>query len=349
MEIENQVLVKNVWYMAAWAHEVTDKPLARRIVDVALVFFRTPAGELSALEDRCCHRGLPLSMGKLVGNALQCGYHGLCFDSRGQCVAVPGQDTIPINAKVRSYPVFEQDAVVWIWMGDPALADPASIVRFERHNDPHWNWRGERFSYRANHHLLYDNLLDLTHVGLVHPNTIGGSAAEHSGAEMRVERDGMSVKGVRWMRNVDPPPAYRAIKPFPGRVDRWQVIRFKPGCVQISAGAKDVGTVRDENDYDEAYETHGFNGVTPETLDTCHYFWSVGIPSRLDRPGLIVEKMRLASLTFEEDRAVLEDQYRNQMDHPGRGFVDLRADGLGLAARRVWKELARRESTESVS
>ena len=68
-------------------------------------------------------------MGKLVeGDVLQCHYHGLRFDRSGQCVRVPGQDMIPKTAKVKSYPVVERYKWLWIWMGDPALADPSKIV-----------------------------------------------------------------------------------------------------------------------------------------------------------------------------------------------------------------------------
>ena len=64
-------------------------------------------------------------MGKLVGDRLQCHYHGLQYDQTGRCVRIPGQDQIPPSAKVKTYPVVERYHWVWIWMGDPALADPA--------------------------------------------------------------------------------------------------------------------------------------------------------------------------------------------------------------------------------
>jgi nitrite reductase/ring-hydroxylating ferredoxin subunit len=68
-----------------------------------LVFFRGTDGGAAALQDRCCHRGAPLSLGRVKDNLLQCGYHGMCFDAGGQCVLVPGQSSIPPAARVRSY------------------------------------------------------------------------------------------------------------------------------------------------------------------------------------------------------------------------------------------------------
>lgn len=78
------------------------------------VLFRNDGGQVGALEDCCCHRAAPLSMGELAGEYLACGYHGLKFDVNGRCVEVPGQTEVPAGAKVRSYPVHEKNSVVWI-------------------------------------------------------------------------------------------------------------------------------------------------------------------------------------------------------------------------------------------
>ena len=102
------MFLKNCWYAAAWDDEVSEVPLARTILNEPVVLFRTADGWPAALEDRCCHRGLPLSMGRVEGETLQCGYHGLRFDPGGQCVAVPGQSTIPPGARVRSFPLVER-------------------------------------------------------------------------------------------------------------------------------------------------------------------------------------------------------------------------------------------------
>ena len=115
------MFLRNYWYVAALDEEVRDRPLGRTILGEPVVLFRTADGALHAFEDRCPHRQLPLSMGKIVGDALQCHYHGLRFDGSGKCVRVPGQDHIPQNARVRTYPVVERYRWIWIWMGDPAL------------------------------------------------------------------------------------------------------------------------------------------------------------------------------------------------------------------------------------
>ena len=122
------MFLRNYWYVAATDSEIGRKPFRRIIMNEPVVFYRTEDGAPVALEDRCPHRRLPLSMGKLVdGDVLQCYYHGLRFDRTGACVRVPGQDMIPATARVKKYPVVDRYKWLWIWMGDPALADPAKI------------------------------------------------------------------------------------------------------------------------------------------------------------------------------------------------------------------------------
>ena len=117
---------RNSWYVAAWDHEVQRLKLVRRILlGEPVVLYRKSDGAPVALEDRCCHRHAPLSHGRLRGDRLECGYHGLQFDPSGACVHIPAQDSIPASARVRSYPVVERYHWIWIWMGDPALADTA--------------------------------------------------------------------------------------------------------------------------------------------------------------------------------------------------------------------------------
>ena len=84
------MFLKDYWYVASWSSEVTAEPLARTFLGEPVVLYRTAENQVVALEDRCCHRQLPLSMGKVLGERLQCGYHGLVFAPDGACVEVPG-------------------------------------------------------------------------------------------------------------------------------------------------------------------------------------------------------------------------------------------------------------------
>ena len=127
----------------------------------------------------------------------------------GRCVRIPGQDRIPERARVRSFPLVEQDAFLWIWMGDPAKADPATIVSYPWHNDTvNWPHKHTMYPIKASAMLMVDNLMDLTHLGYVHGSTIGGNPMTHVEAKMETVRTPLGLKFTRWMLNSVPPPTY---------------------------------------------------------------------------------------------------------------------------------------------
>jgi vanillate O-demethylase monooxygenase subunit len=133
------MFIKNCWYVAAWSHEVgANDLLARTIIGVPAVFWRHSDGHVVAFEDRCCHRGAPLSIGRREGDSLRCMYHGMLFDGSGACIDIPCQEKIPPGTRVRSLPVVERNRWIWVWMGAPAQADAASIPELPWLSDPAW-------------------------------------------------------------------------------------------------------------------------------------------------------------------------------------------------------------------
>ncbi len=123
------MFLNNAWYVAAWADELVEGLHSRRVLGGRICPFRNRAGAPIAFEDFCPHRRMPLSLGRLHGDRLECGYHGLTFDCDGACVAAPtNAHKIPANASVRRYPCEERYGLVWIWMGNPQSADPAGQV-----------------------------------------------------------------------------------------------------------------------------------------------------------------------------------------------------------------------------
>src|SRR5687768_1305498 len=185
--------VRNCWYVAAWDHEIGRDMLRRIILDEPVLLYRTVEGKAVALEDRCCHRQAPLSMGKLIGDVVKCPYHGLEFDTTGACVKVPSQERVPPSARVRSYPVVERNHWVWLWTGDPAKADPALIEDFHWLDDPNWGYGGNYLHVEANYLLLVENLLDTTHLPFLHPNTLGTDAFARPESEVSRQGDRITI------------------------------------------------------------------------------------------------------------------------------------------------------------
>src|SRR4051794_41865073 len=114
----------NCWYVAATSDEVGRDLLARRLLGIPVVLYRSSSGDVVAMEDRCVHRAYPLSEGRLDGDRLVCGYHGFAYDPHGKCVHVPSQDNVPPGGGVGAYPLHKQPPVVLIWLREPRAAAP---------------------------------------------------------------------------------------------------------------------------------------------------------------------------------------------------------------------------------
>ncbi len=341
------MFIKNAWYVAAWADEVQAVPLGRRICNEAVVLFRDPAGRASALADYCCHRAAPLSAGKLVDNGLECGYHGMVYGGDGVCVSIPGQVHIPQKARVRSYPLVEKDALLWIWMGDAASADPSTIVDYPFHNDTaNWPHKHTMYDIAGSSMLMVDNLMDLTHLAYVHTTTIGGNAKAHVEAIMDTQPTENGLKFTRWMLNTLPPPTYRKGAPqLAERVDRWQEFEFiAPGAVLQYTGATDANTGAYEGVRDGGFQLRIFHGLTPATETTCYYFWSGSNGYRQSEPQATVDLFDELETAFKEDVRIVGLQQARLTEVGDESLINIVADGARAHMRRVVEKLAAREN-----
>jgi vanillate O-demethylase monooxygenase subunit len=340
------MFIRNAWYVAAWADEIADRPLARRILNEPVVLFRDTNGQAAALLDMCCHRGAPLHLGRVTEQGLECGYHGLTFDHAGRCVRIPGQDRIPDRACVRAFPVVEQDAFLWIWMGDPAKADPASIVRYPWHNDTvRWPHKHTMYPIAGAAMLMVDNLMDLTHLGYVHGSTIGGNPMTHVEAKMDVVRTPLGLKFTRWMLNSLPPPTYTRAVGFQGRIDRVQIFEFiAPGAIIQFSGADEAGAYANGLTETSKLQFRLFHGLTPETETTCFYFWSTANGFRPGDPAATEGLFAEIAGAFNEDRTVVEAQQARLTELGEAALVDIATDGARLHMRRTIDRLIAEEA-----
>jgi phenylpropionate dioxygenase-like ring-hydroxylating dioxygenase large terminal subunit len=197
-----QPFIRDQWYVIAFSHEVEQgRPFTRKCMDEPVLLFRDSDGRVAALYDRCPHRGVPLSQGRILSHTVECAYHGFHFDRTGRCVLIPTQEHIPQAACTRSYPVLEQMQFVWIWMGNPAKADPALVPGYAQIGcDPlDRPWQFEPYfmmEIKANYSLLFENLLDTSHISFLHIGGIDGGAmatapytTASNGSIVTLERD----------------------------------------------------------------------------------------------------------------------------------------------------------------
>ncbi len=337
----------NVWYAAAWGGELEHALLARRICDIPLVLYRTQDGNPAALEDVCWHRLLPLSKGRLDGDDVVCGYHGLAFDPAGRCTFMPSQKTINPSARVRSFPIVEKYAMVWIWMGDPALADETLVPDLHWNADPEWTPAlGNTIHAKCDYRLVVDNLMDLTHETFVHGSTLGHRAVAESPFDVTHSERFVTV--TRWMKDIVPPPHWAMQYEYkfgqPDRVDRWQIIRFEaPSTVVIDVGVAKTGSGARDGNRALGVNGHVLNTMTPETATTSHYFWTFARNYGLDDP-ILTERLRQDVIrVFGEDEVILAAQQTAITQNDRKPFYNLNIDAGAMWARRLIDRMIEQE------
>jgi vanillate O-demethylase monooxygenase subunit len=312
------MFVKNCWYVAGWSHEVSTSALfARTICDTPVVFWRDRAGVVQALVDRCCHRGAPLSCGRREEDGIRCMYHGFKFDSGGRCIDIPGQDRIPEGARVQPITVLERHRWIWLWLGDPRLADSGLIPDTHWLDDPDWACTPPGYlHYEVNYQLLNDNLLDFSHLSFVHPSTLGGSE-EYAQLRSKVERRERSLHITRWFMDRPAPPFVEKFIGQAGNVDRWNNYEFSlPGVLVMDSGFAPAGSGAQRGDRENALEFRHCQAVTPETDNTTHYFFAQ--PRNFSKVDAEVNQALHKSilLAFEEDRAIITAQAKSLRSAP---------------------------------
>lgn len=322
--------LRNYWYCAGLSEEVGAKPMRRVICERPVVLFRTESGRTAALEDRCSHRQAPLSMGRVVGEEIQCMYHGLVFDCSGACVHVPQQDTVPARAKIASYRTAERWGYVWLWWGEAALADESRIPQLGHTVDDKRRTLYFYFYLNANFQLMADNLLDISHTDFLHAHSIGSKTSGKGQVDapkvtMQTRTEGERVYSVRTVSNTMLSPLAAKWGSFTRPVDRISTQMWEPpNTVHIQLELKN----------DEGHITINMAHImTPETAKTTHYFmhWTrdfgmdninyptdadirreqIGVVTQDDIPMVQAQQANLDAFGAVQDMPVIQDKLVN--------------------------------------
>jgi vanillate O-demethylase monooxygenase subunit len=317
--------LRNAWYVAMPASELpTGRPVHRTIMNEPIAFYRKEDGGVAAITDRCPHRFVPLSMGKVVaGDRVQCIYHGLEFGADGKCLLNPhGSRKISGSLHLTGYPVVEKHTLIWIWMGSKP-ADLAKIPDYScLDNRPELHvTRTGYLKVKAHYQLLVDNLLDLSHISYTHAGILGN--ADTATAEPVVEQDGDVVTVTRNSANAETPGILKMMAP-PGwfdRGDQWQSISWFPASnLRLEFGASRVGEPKEKG---TGYMALHF--LTPETERTTHYHYTasrwnvVTDDARNKELRDLIYKMRTFAFA-EQDVPVIEAQ-QVSMDQAGEELI----------------------------
>ena len=343
--------LRDIWYMAGWDDEISQKPILRKIADEPIVLYRTDDGGVVALADTCPHRFAPLNLGTVVEDTIQCPYHGLRFDASGACVHNPhGDGRIPAAARVKSYPVVERDTIIWLWIGDAARQDPSRIKDYSILN------QHDRFTYtfggtltmNTRYDLIIDNLMDLSHAAYLHLKTLGTEAVVRG--HTKVYTDGTTVHSNRMCPNGLPIP----LMPLAGAckpddyVDFWADIEWSPPAnLYLETGIVPAGQPRD----DKAKLMPSVQILTPQSENVTTYFIKLFWNFNREAPmrEMILDGIMTAFKTEDE---MMIQQVDERMD--GRDFwsmkpILLQSDSGAVQTRRMMEKLLQRQQQSTAA
>jgi len=316
------------WYVACQSAELRNEPLARSVLGVPLVLFRGQGGKAAALLDRCPHRNVPLSLGRVVaGGRLECAYHGWQFENGGRCVHIPG--LLGVESKERRAPaaaVREQDGFVWVYPdldaqpdGEPFLlpvagADYARVVR--------------EVETESTLHATIENALDVPHTAFLHRGLFRGGKQNEISATVRRTADRVEVQ-----YDGEPRPtgvAGRVLSPGGGTVEHWD--RFiLPSIAQV--------------EYRLGEDVHFLVSslCTPEN-DFRTRMWAV-VQFKTRFPSRAVARLLepFALRIFGQDARILRAQAENIRRFGGEQYQSTELDFLGP---HIWRLLKQAEQGE---
>jgi vanillate O-demethylase monooxygenase subunit len=339
----------NAWYCAGWSTDLKDKPSGIRILDMDMVLYRRRDGSPVAMSGVCPHRFAPLEMGRVDGDDLVCGYHGLRFDATGACVHNPhGKGVIPPRTCLRAYPIAERSGALWVWTGDPERADPDTIVAFDFITDREkWTGFTGYLHIQSDYQLVVDNLLDLTHAAYLHPNSVGVSDEARAGRK-RHSKFGMNdgvIYSHYWIEDSPPSPLFALWTDRKTGDIRSPIDLHLPSSLILDLSMKDTGASDDQ-----ASRMPSAHLIVPETETSCHYFYALSRNDRLDDEALSAEMADVVRRAFVDEDEPMVRAVQGKM--AGRDFfsmmpVILETDAAAVMARRMLAKMIRAEQREA--
>jgi len=336
---------RNQWYVIAYSREIGRLPIQRDCLGDPVMLYRTEGGAPVALFDRCPHRGMPLSKGKLIGDIVQCGYHGIEFGSDGKCTKVPSGGGAPSTMCVKRYPLIERGGWLWIWMGIPDLADPGLLPDHREIGLEGDGWfpdPGILLTLTANYLLPLENLADATHITYLHHGLIDtGNVAS---MPYRLESSGNNVHVFRDFVNEPMPKMLAQVFHLRGeRLNRTlELSTYAPNLVVIRNSFIEV---------DVPDPQHRINtllvAVTPAGPKSTHQFSAFGNNYPQQHAGRFDD---LHKLLMEDVVAIEEIQAMFDRLGPARcPELSVKADEPAIRVRRLIAQMIQHERAASAT
>lgn len=346
---------RNAWYVAAGRCEISSTPMSRQLLDEPVALFRTEAGTVVAMRDACPHRGFPLSQGTVVGDSLQCRYHGIVFNQQGRCVRIPTQPgaAAPDALCAKVYPTVEKWHWVWIWIGDPDKADASLIPSYECEDYAHYDHRfySPVGPFLGNFQLIHDNLCDASHTSFLHAGLLDDAKdAQMALAEPQVKKMGERTFRV-WRDMMDFVPNkevaglyhLEAGKRYNRRLEVWH--HFPNSMTAFNRYYEYTETFDLEHTGKLMVEHITALGITPASHNTSYHLTAVSSSfeqTDMDKEGLLY-------IIGQDIEAFGHIQRYFEANAETAVEVSIPYDRLGIMSRRIIAEMVRQEALEAGS
>ena len=219
------------WYPVCRSRDLGRRPLSVTLFSTPLVLFRDGrTGAPAALLDRCPHRNVPLSLGKVRGSQLQCAYHGWEFDANGECCAVPGLvgEVRSRERGVTSFAARDAQSLVWVY-GRENTAPSLEPYVFPHANERGYTSASDVLDVRASLHATAENALDVPHTAFLHGGLFRNETRARREIEVIVRRSSDRVEAEYVGESRPPGVVAKLLAPRGGEVIHFD--RFILPCV----------------------------------------------------------------------------------------------------------------------
>ena len=324
--------LRRAWHVVAQSSEVGIDPAAVRLLGKSWVLVRLPTGDggtrLVAYLDRCPHRLAPLSAGRVVGETLQCGYHGWCFDAAGGCTTIPaigGSDRIPSRARATTPAALTERAGLVFLAPEPPVVGLLDLAVADDDGFVHGALHVTRA--RVGAALMIDNFLDQAHFPFVHAATIGTDDALVV-PDVTVVRDGFGMSAA-------------STQQFPNHEDRGVEQQIRPLLQErvLHYEYRAPFQVSLRIDYVQASGTNVIDFfVQPEDDEHCRVYTLVH-RNDIDDVDQMADCVAYEQKILDEDLVVQERYTDLRLPLDITAEVHTRADRTGVEMRRILADL----------
>jgi len=232
----------NFWYPAGESSSLTDQPLKVQMLGLWFALWRDSAGQAHCVHNTCTHRGGSLGDGKVVGDCIQCPYHGWKFNGAGDCERIPSLGPlakVPTRARIDAYPVEERYGLVFVFLGDLPEGERPTIMPNNEWGQPGWRSLSLRYRWNINYVRLVENQSDPSHIEYVHAGFgMAGKSTNYEVPKINVEESAWGAGAMvvfhspalpdKDMKKLQPEGRNESGSGYHGAASTWTRVNFSP-------------------------------------------------------------------------------------------------------------------------